>query len=317
MRIQTLVACLGLAVLPGGVSAQSTFGAIVGSVKDSSNAFVSHAVVKITNTDENTSHEVITAGDGNYEALNLKPGQYSVTVTQPGFQVEQIGDIRLLARQTIRIDVTLKVGAVGQTVTVESKAGVIASETNTVASSYGSERILTLPTNLRASTSTSPYLTITTLPGAQSDNNNYLSIQGGLPNQSESSIDGISAQSVRANRPLIEIFHSVEGIAKMNEQGVGNTAEYGAAGDITTITKSGTNLLHGSGAWYYQNAEFDAKSYGSNTKPQKEVNNFSFSAGGSVWIPKVYKGKDRTFFYADYEELRYPRTSTLPNYVPP
>lgn len=316
MRIRPLAVCITMLVLPWTASAQSTFGAIVGNVKDPTSAVVGKAAVRITNVDENTSREVFTSDDGNYEALNLKPGEYSVSVTHAGFQIERINDIRLTARQTIRVDVMLKVGAVEQSVVVEAKAGVIASETATIASSYGSERILTLPTNLRASTSTSPYFTITTLPGVQSDNNGYLTIQGALPNQSESSIDGISAQSVRENRPLREIFPSVEGIAEMKVQGVGNNAEYGAAGDITTITKSGSNLFHGSGAWYYQNAEFDAKSYGSTTKPEKEVNNFSFSAGGPVWIPKVYKGKDRTFFYADYEELRYPRTSTIQNWVP-
>src|SRR5438132_14388217 len=102
-----------------------------------------------------------------------------------------------------------------QAVTVESAAaGVVASETNTIASSYGSEKILNLPTNLRASTSTSPYLLITTLPGVQSDDNNYLSIKGSLPNQTEFTIDCISAQSVRENRPLVEIFPSVENIAE-------------------------------------------------------------------------------------------------------
>ena len=307
---------LSVLVLTSHLNAQSTFGSIIGSVKDTTNATIGRAAVKITNTDENTSRDLSTESDGTYEALNLKPGHYAVMVTFAGFRVEKLNDISLLARQTVRVDVTLQVGSVDQSVTVEAKAGVIASETNTIASSYGSERILTLPTNLRASTSTSPYQTIKTLPGVQADNSGYISIQGSLPNQSESTIDGISAQNVRDNRPLQEIFPSVEGIAEMKVQGVGNTAEYGAAGDITTITKSGSNAFHGSGAWYYQNADFDSKSFGSTTKPEKEVNNFSFSAGGPVWIPKIYKGKDKTFFFADYEQLIYPRTSTVQNWVP-
>ena len=309
---------LGLAALAATslANAQSTFGAIVGTVKDSTQATIGKAQVKITNNDENTSHDVITESNGNYEALNLKPGRYTVTVSVAGFRTERLNDISLLARQTVRVDATLQVGSIDQSVTVEAKAGVIASETNTIASSYGSERILTLPTNLRASTSTSPYQTIKTLPGVQSDNSGYISIQGSLPNQSESTIDGISAQSVRENRPLQNIFPSVENIAEMKVQGVGNTAEYGAAGDITTITKSGTNLFHGSAAWYYQNAEFDSNSFGSTTKPEKQVHNYSFSAGGPVWIPKIYNGKNKTFFFADFEQLIYPRTSTLQNWVP-
>ena len=236
---------------------QSTFGSIVGTIRDSSGAVVTDAKVRVTLTDENATSEVSTNGNGNYEALNLKPGHYKITVRHAGFQEKAVENLLLQARQTSRVDVDLAVGSTQQTVTVESQGGVIASETDTIASTYGSEKILTLPTNLRASTSTSPYGLLTTLPGVQLDSgaDTYLSIQGGLPNQSESSIDGIPSQSVRQNRPLIEIFPSVEGIAEMKVSGVGNSAEYGSAGDITTITKSGTNTFHGSAVWYYQNAD--------------------------------------------------------------
>jgi hypothetical protein len=142
---------------------QSTFGALVGTVHDSTGAVISKAVVKITNTDEGTARAIATDDQGTYEALNLKPGHYSVTVSVPGFQQETIQDISLAARQTSRVDVTLQVGAVTEAVNVEAQgAGVIASETSTIASSYGSEKILELPTNLRASTSTSPYFILTT-----------------------------------------------------------------------------------------------------------------------------------------------------------
>src|SRR5260370_21368705 len=194
MRIRGIGICLALLIAASNGYAQSTFGAIVGAVKDPSNSVVGKATVKITNADENMSRQVLTTTDGSYEALNLKPGRYNMTVTHPGFQAERVKDIQLIARQTIRVDITLKVGSVEQTVAVEASTGVISSETDTIASSYGSERILTLPTNLRASTSTSPYFTITTLPGVQSDDSGYLKIQGALPNQSQLSVDCISAQ---------------------------------------------------------------------------------------------------------------------------
>ncbi len=306
-----LAACLQL-------RGQSTFGSIVGTVKDSSGAIVRDATVTITYTDENATQRVVTDANGNYEALNLKPGRYQVAVNHPGFREETVNDVNLQARQTTRVDVSLSIGSVEQRITVESQGGVVSSETDTIASTYGAEKILTLPTNLRASTSTSPYGLLTTLPGVQLDSggDTYLSIQGGLPNQSESSIDGITSQSVRQNRPLIEIFPSVEGIAEMKVSGVGNAAEYGSAGDITTITKSGTNVFHGSAVWYYQNADFDATPFGATSKPEKEVNDYAFSAGGPVWIPKIYKGKDKTFFFADYEGLMYPRTTLTQNFVP-
>jgi len=167
---------------------------------------------------------------------------------------------------------------------------------------------------------------VTTLPGVQPDtsatgaggstNVPYFSIQGGMPNQSESSVDGISAQDVRNNRPLTEAYPSSEAILELKVQGVGNTAEYGSAGDISMITKSGTNTYHGSAAWYYQNADFDAIQFGATSKPEKEVNDYAVSLGGPVRLPKIYNGKDRTFFFADFEQLMYPRTVPVQDYVP-
>ncbi len=318
MKTAVLFVCLCIASAAFPLHAQSTFGAIVGTVKDTSGAVINRAHVTITDTDENVSREVTTDATGNYEALNLQPARYQVAVSATGFEQEVVKDLQLAARQTSRVDVTMQVGAATQSVDVEGQAGVIASETDTIASSYGSEQILELPANLRASTDTSPYFLLTTLPGVQQDsgNDNYLSIQGGLPNQSESSIDGISSQNVRSNRPLFDIFPSTENIAEMKVSGVGNTAEFGSAGDITTITKSGTNTYHGSLVWYFQNADLDATPFGSSSKPEKNVNDFAFSAGGPVIIPKIYNGKNKTFFFADYEQLIYPRTSTVQNEVP-
>ena len=307
-------------ILASGLNApaQSTFGSILGNVKDPSGAGVGSAVVKISNTDENTAWSTITNRTGDYEALNLKPGRYEVTITSPGFQSETKSGITLDARQTNRIDFNLRLGTQSQSVEVSTEVGVIASETNAIASSYGAEKITTLPANFRASTSTTPYPLLSTLPGVQPDGggDTYLSIQGGQPNQSELTIDGISAQSVRQNRPLIEIFPSVDSLSEIKVQGVGNSAEYGSAGDITAISKGGSNTFHGSAVWNYQNAEFDSIPFGSSSKPNKEVNNYAFTIGGPVSIPKLYKGKDKTFFFFTYEGLSYPRTSTYQNYVP-
>jgi hypothetical protein len=126
-------------------------------VKDPSGAVVNQAAITITNTGENTARTLQTDGTGNYEALNLKPGSYSVTVKHPGFDEASRSRIVLDARQTSRIDFTLNVGSQKQVVSVESDAGVIASETDAISSSYGSDKISTLPANFRASTSTSPY----------------------------------------------------------------------------------------------------------------------------------------------------------------
>jgi hypothetical protein len=298
------------------VNAQSTFGSIVGTVRDASGAVVADASVRIQNLNENTIRELKSSADGNYEALNLKPASYSVAVSHAGFQSYVATDVELVARQTVRVDAALKVGQLEQAVTVESAAGVIASETQTIASSLDTSKVLNLPANFRASGNTSPYRLIGLLPGVQSDNGDAFSIQGALPAQSQASVDGITTQHPRNNAPIRDAFPSAESISEIKVQGVGNSAEYGGVGDITTVSKSGSNVYHGSAFWYHQNRALDARAYGSVVKPQKVANDFGFSLGGPVLIPKVYKGVNRSFFFVAVEDFRYPQGATIQNTVP-
>src|SRR5262252_2806138 len=106
------------------LNAQSTFGTILGTVRDSSNAVVTNVTIKITNTDENTSRNVVSDANGDYQALNSKPGRYSVIANAPGFQTFTAADLLLTARQTLRIDIALAVGATAEAVNVEASAGV-------------------------------------------------------------------------------------------------------------------------------------------------------------------------------------------------
>ena len=99
-------------------------------------------------------------------------------------------------------------------------------------------------------------------------------------------------------------------------QGVGNTAEYGQVGDITTISKSGTNQFHGDLFWYSQNAALDALNYGEQSLPHLVANDFGASAGGPVIIPGLYNGKNKTFFFGTYEGFRFPQATTLQQEVP-
>ena len=248
MRVAALLcACLMLATW---ASAQSTFGVILGTVKDNSGATVPNAKITITNTDENTTRDVVSNSNGDFEAVNSKPGHYKVEATAAGFQTSTATGLLLVARQTLRVDVTLQLGQVSQSVTVEAGAGVIATDTQTISSSINSGELMSLPANTRASDSTSPYNLIATLPGVQSDNSGNFTIQGNLPSQTQYSVDGISTTDVTGNGPQRKAFTSTEMIAEMKVQAVGNNAEYGQSGDVTTISKSGTNNAHGSVFWY-------------------------------------------------------------------
>jgi len=312
----------GLFLLAGSMLAQSTLGTILGTVTDPSGAIVVGATVQITNVDEGSSYTATTDVHGDYTQVNLKPAHYKIEVTQPGFQSETVRNLQLIARQVLRVDVALRVGQTTQAVTVESQAGVITTDTQQISASYDSQKILNLPANTRANGSTSPYGLLSALPGVQADSGDSgnktgsFSIQGGLPSQSEASVDGISTTNVTGNSPLTEAFPSIESISAMRVDGVGNNAEYGDPGEITTLSKSGTNDLHGSLFWYHQNRAFDATAYGQTEKPQKIGNDFGITAGGPVVIPHLYNGHNKTFFYGTYEGFQFPRGATIQDTVP-
>jgi hypothetical protein len=312
--IVAIAACV--LVFCGAVRAQSTYGVILGNVKDPSGAAISGAVVRITQTNENATRQTVTNIEGGYEFQNIEPGPYTITVAAGGFRTFTAQQVSLVARARLRVDATLQVGEVTQTVEVTSSAGVIATDTPSISSSLTPEKVLNLPSNVRGAGSTTPYALLQTLPGVQADNGLGLSIQGGLPAQSESSVDGISITQATGNSPNRSQFLSVESIAEIRVQGVGNTAEFGQPGDITVISKSGTNEYHGALFWYHQNKALDARSYGQNVLPAKIGNTFGGTVGGPVRIPKLYNGTDRTFFYFTWEALRYPRQGTIQNTVP-
>ncbi len=311
-----LLAAILIAASGASLNAQSTLGVVLGSVKDASGAVIAGATVKLTNTLEQTSRETKSASTGDYEFQNVKPGEYEVVVTQQGFRGFTLKGITVVARQTVRVDAALQVGEVTQSVEVSAAVGVIATDSPAVASTLTPEKVLGLPVNVRGGGSTSPYALIAALPGVQSDNGSGYSIQGSVPAQTESTSDGISITNVTGNSPNRNLFPSVETIAEIKVQGVGNNAEYGTPGDVTTISKSGTNSYHGAAFWYHQNKALDSRAFNQVTLPSKIGNTFGVSLGGPVMLPKLYNGRNKTFFFFTWESFRFPRQTTLTNSVP-
>jgi hypothetical protein len=317
VTLKLRLAVLFLAVACLQAFGQSTFGAVVGTVKDPSGAAVPNASVTLKNVDENVSRETTTKDNGDYEFSNIPPGRYSVTAASSGFDTFNATGLNLVARQTLRLDVDLQVGQSSQVVTVEaSNEGVIATETQTIQATFNPQQLLNLPANIRANGNTSPYQLIQVLPGVQSDDSGNFSIQGGIQSQTQYSLDGISVTDVTGNSPLTNAFPSSESISEIKVQGVGNTAEFGQVGDVTTVSKSGSNQFHGAGFWYMQNAAMNAINFGETSKPKMVANDFGFTAGGPVVLPHLYNGTDKTFFYTTYEGFRFPRSSVVQNTVP-
>ena len=324
--------------LPVVLLAQSTQSTVLGTVTDASGAVIASAQVVVTDTDTGTSTDYVTDASGDFQAQDLPPGRYKLQVTKAGFQTKVVEGLDLMARQQLRIDVNLAVGTAQQTIVVDAvTAGAIETETSSISSTLDTQSLMSLPANYRASGSTSPLNLIQTLPGVQPDtgpaittptaNGNptiNFSVQGGQPFQTETSVDGISTQNVTNNTPLSDAFPSAESVAEMRVDGVNNNAEFGQAGEITTVTKGGSNHLHGALFWYFQNRALDAVAYGtpinqftgSPEKPKKIGNDFGVSMGGPIEIPHFYDGHDKTFFFATYEGFRFPRQSSIQDLVP-
>jgi len=295
--------------------AQSTFGSIVGSLKDAADAAVPSAVITVRDMDENLSRSTTSNDQGLYQFLNLRPGRYEITAVKTGFSTVKISDIRLEARQELREDIQFQVAALAETVTVEAIAAVLNTENATIADSKDNRQITQLPINYRGAT-TSPLSSILTVPGVQQDSNGNISIGGGMPTMIEYTVDGVTTVSVRSNGPLTDMYPSSEMLSEFKVTSINNNAEFSQMGDVTVSTKSGTNLLHGSGFWYHQNRALDATTYGAAQKQAKVFNTFGGSFSGPVEIPKLYNGHDRTFFFVTYEGNRRPGSQLLQFTVP-
>src|SRR5580700_5446694 len=295
--------------------AQSTFADIRGTTRDPAGLALPQAVVTLRNLDENTTRSAITDDSGGYLFENLKPARYEVSASKTGFAASSTATIELTARQSARIDVTLSIERLQQTVNVESAAEQINTENATVGDTRGTDQLVQMPLNFRAQT-TSPLAALALSPSIITDSQGNIQVGGATYSMTGYSVDGISTANVTANGSLQNAYPSSEGLAELKVTAFNNSAEFSQVADITFITKSGTNLFHGSLFEYLQNDVLDATILNFTSKAPKRFNTFGGSLGGPVTIPHLYSGKDKTFFYVDYEGNRR-RTATPEQYLVP
>jgi outer membrane receptor protein involved in Fe transport len=292
--------------------AQSTFGTIVGTIRDSSGALMPSCVVTAENSGTSSRRSTISDETGAYTIPNLEPGTYKVTVELPGFQIAAYPNVQLLARQTIRIDSQMSVATQSETVSVMAEAApVITTEVSNIAETKTSRELFDLPIAIgsRSSGSTSPITTLTTQVGVQVDNNGGLSVAGSKPSMLSVSIDGISTMSVRSNSAAAELFPSFGTIAEIRVSEVNNAAEFGGVSDITTVSKGGSNQFHGGLFENLQNTALNARNPFSSSKTKTIMNNYGGFVGGPL-------KKNKTFFFASYEGLQLPRETFFSYSVP-
>jgi hypothetical protein len=306
----------------------ATTTALVGTVADSTGKVVPNATVTAVETGTQDTYKTLTNDVGYYSIQFVRVGRYQITVEQPGFKRVTKTGIPVEINQTVRTDFMLEVGAVTQTVTVEAAATAIKTDDATVSEVLGTRAVAELPLSFR-----DPMQLALTTPGVlQTDN----SLTGVPPGQrfigagtraidNDMSLDGISIInnliSTTPTRPMVEAVQEVE------VQTGTYSAQYGSymGVHINSITKSGTNALHGALVEFVENNKLNARNFftqPTKTNPTAQVtplhqNQFGFELDGPVFLPKVYNGKDKTFFMASYEGFRLVKqTTSLSSEIP-
>jgi hypothetical protein len=299
--------------------AQSTFGEILGTVHDSSGAVVQGAQATLANTGTTATRTAVTDASGSYAFKNIDVGTYTLTLTAPGFETESLPAIALTARETRRMDATLKAGAESQTVVVvEDSSPVITTDVSNLAETKGGDELVELPVAIysRSTGSTSPISTLTTEAGVQTDDSGNLAVDGTTAALLSVTIDGISSVGVEYSGPVNEMFPSFNSIEEIRVSESNNSAEFGGVADITTVSKAGTNIFHGGLFENHENTVLNSNNIFALLKPKIIMNDFGGTLGGPVKIPHAFNGSDNTFFFISFEGLRLPRQTPIVLSVP-
>ncbi|NUN02813.1 MAG: carboxypeptidase regulatory-like domain-containing protein, partial [Bryobacteraceae bacterium] len=293
--------------------AQATFGTITGTVTDSTGAVIPKTVVVVTNEGTNIARSVVTGEDGNYVAPNLNAGAYSVQAKAVGFKTFVTRGIALEALRTVRVDIRLEVGDLGTEVTVQGTVPVIETDTASIAAVRTSRDLSDLPLNIRSTVSgtgdSGLYRYVFLAPTGGQGGGSRFNLGGARGSQNYFNVDGISSNSPAFGNSIGPATPSFDSIQEVRFEMVNNKAEFGEVANITAITKSGTNDLHGALFWYHENSALNARPFFATTKGQNIRNNFGASAGGPVIHNKL-------FFFGTYEGERQRQPAVITPNVP-
>ena len=309
-------------LLTASASAQSDRGTIAGSVLDSSGAAIKDASVTLRGVSTGNVYQTKTTGDGLYRISDLQIGRYDVTVAAAGFKNSVHNGVEIQISTTTALNVTLEPGSVNEEVTVLADAPTLQTESSEVGTVVGDRQIHDLPLALNATGQSfvrSPETFIFLTPGAvgQGTVGDHGSagvfetkLSGGQNFGSEILLDGASVQRSDSGTAFDQTAPSVEALTEFKVTTATPTAQYGhtSGGVESFTTKSGTNGFHGSVFELFRNEALDANSWTNNffknPKPRDRQNDFGGSLGGPVLIPKLYDGRDKTFFFFTWEQYR-------------
>jgi hypothetical protein len=296
------------------LAGQTNRGGIAGSVLDPSGAAVPGATIIVKNVGTNAEIKTKTSPQGEFSVQNLDPVTYNVTAEAQGFKRETVDNVKVDTTATANVILKLQTGAVSTTVSVEASAAMINTESGTTSSVVTQREIQDLPLTDRSVLdlaltqpnvsgdvgSENPVIvSVTTCPGCN------VSLNGGRSLSTTFLADGANNTGVSLSRTMVSF--SPETVQEFTVQTTAYSAEYGTTGGgvINATTRSGTNQFSGTALWYNRNPDFAAAPFTlatiNRSPPTLKYNQFSLAAGGPVYIPKIYNGKNKTFWFAAYE----------------
>ncbi len=325
MKVHSLVVCLFVIVSAGLLYGQGgANGTILGTVTDNSGAVLANAGIDVTNVATNVTAHTQSSSTGDFTLPYLQPGTYRVTVEVPGFQKSVTDNVGLVVGQQTRVNVTMKTGTVTETVEVNAGAVSLDTDSSAISQIVTQKQVDQLPLNGRNFLN----LLFITAGAVQAvgeqgqmrqGQGNAISLNGGRPESNNYTLDGLINTDTALNTPAVIL--SQDAIQEFKVLSENYSAEYGySANQVNIVSKSGTNQLHGTGFEFFRNDALDAQTptpfQSAVKKPVLRQNQFGFVLGGPVYIPKVYDGRNKTFWLANYEGWRIGNGAIIQGIVP-
>jgi hypothetical protein len=317
-----LKACCCLLVLSAVAFAQSDRGTITGTVTDPTGAVIGGAAIKAKNTATGMEYPTVTTNTGNYTLAQLPTGPYEITVSMSGFKTLVRTGLTVVAAQTLRIDAALEMGALAETVTVDAAAPLLKTESGELSHNIRTELLDNLPVFSIGSYAGStgirnPYAVIKMLPGADFTPDNNVKVNGAPSNTQGLRVEGMDATNHLWQQMAQYTQMGVDAIQEFSIQTSNYAPEYGQGGTaVFNLTmKSGTNTVHGTAYEYFVNealnagTPFTSDGAGSHLRPRSRRSDFGFTFGGPVYLPKIYDGHDKAFFFFSFEQYRQATTT--------
>ncbi|MBM3784262.1 MAG: TonB-dependent receptor [Acidobacteria bacterium] len=288
------------------VFAQSERGNITGIVADPSGAAVPAAEIAVVHTATNTITRTASSAAGEYNVANLFPGVYRLEVSASGFKKSLQQNLNVTAGGTVRVDVSLQIGQISDAVEVTAAAATIQTENAKVSTLVENKLVDELPLVV-AGSMRSPFNLVAVAAEARGSGQR-LALGGGQVAQWDATLDGYSVGTNRSGDTDEAALNtpSVEALTEFTVDTNGFKAEYGQAGGgvMTFASKSGTNEFHGSAYDFIRNDKLDARGFFAQTRSIYRQNDFGATFAGPVVVPKLYNGRNKTFFFASFEGFR-------------